>query len=384
MPRPHLPIHTTAALILGLTSSAMAARPPYAGFNKSSTACEKSLDCPPSWNCYTEDGMEVAPPLSPGPGQCECYVTFGSSGPDCQDRALTNALWFSVTSMILFLTLCYLLGSLNIIFIKLISAKAFSMKKASNVAFIYLYAAIFGIALYQIAAFMASTNTGSYALWVDVVRPLGVALALVFFLMCGFQITVVWMKLALSTQKKGGETENKIHRIILCARCIQCLVILVVASSIATGVIAIMFFFSVVMSVVLGVFFHFGGNMLGGILMPKPDATIEPSVWEKRAEPAKKVLRTAGILRFSAPGFGLLILVSSILGLTNADASKSLTGAIVYQLNMVNATSSFYVVKDYLSYGVRKVLKSGKVASFGAGTTTKTTGVTAVTAVTSA
>mmetsp|Transcript_7284 Transcript_7284/g.15156 ORF Transcript_7284/g.15156 Transcript_7284/m.15156 type:complete len:382 (-) Transcript_7284:31-1176(-) len=370
MPRPHLlPIHTTAALILGLTSSAMAARPPYAGFNKSSTACEKSLDCPPSWNCYTEDGMEVAPPLSPGPGQCECYVTFGSSGPDCQDRALTNALWFSVTSMILFLTLCYLLGSLNIIFIKLISAKAFSMKKASNVAFIYLYAAIFGIALYQIAAFMASTNTGSYALWVDVVRPLGVALALVFFLMCGFQITVVWMKLALSTQKKGGETENKIHRIILCARCIQCLVILVVASSIATGVIAIMFFFSVVMSVVLGVFFHFGGNMLGAILMPKEDPTIEAAVFEKRAEPAKKVYQAAARMRFSAAFFGLLIVASAAVGLVSSDKDKALNGAILLQINFVNAWYLFFTVLDYLSFGVRKVLKSGKVASFGAKTT---------------
>mmetsp|Transcript_7283 Transcript_7283/g.15154 ORF Transcript_7283/g.15154 Transcript_7283/m.15154 type:complete len:382 (-) Transcript_7283:31-1176(-) len=370
MPRPHLlPIHTTAALILGLTSSAMAARPPYAGFNKSSTACEKSLDCPPSWNCYTEDGMEVAPPLSPGPGQCECYVTFGSSGPDCQDRALTNALWFSVTSMILFLTLCYLLGSLNIIFIKLISAKAFSMKKASNVAFIYLYAAIFGIALYQIAAFMASTNTGSYALWVDVVRPLGVALALVFFLMCGFQITVVWMKLALSTQKKGGETEKKIKRVILSVRCIQGLVVLVVLASLASGLITIMRYFAVLMAIVLGVFFHFGGNMLGAILMPKEDPTIEAAVFEKRAEPAKKVYQAAARMRFSAAFFGLLIVASAAVGLVSSDKDKALNGAILLQINFVNAWYLFFTVLDYLSFGVRKVLKSGKVASFGAKTT---------------
>ena len=209
------------------------------------------------------------------------------------------------------------------------------------------------------------------------------AFALVFVLMCGFQITVVWMKLALSTQKKGSATENKIKRIILCVRCMQCLVFVVVAISIVSGVIAIMFFFSVFMSLVLGIFFHFGGNMLGRILMPKPDPTIEPAVFEKRAEPANKVLKTASILRICTAAFGVLILVSSALGLTSADADKALVGAIVYQLNMMNAGFLFFVVKDYLSFGVRKVLKSGKVASFGAATTAKTIGATAVTAVTS-
>ena len=170
----------TAALLLGL-EAAMAARPEPADFDKvtgiyntTNFECDKHTDCPSSWGCFNDDGKEVAPPLTPGPGHCDCYVTFGGSGSDCQDRNIPNATWFSVTSMGIFLVLCYLLGSLNIIFFKLHSAKAFSMKKASNIAFLYLYAAIFGIALYQISAFMASTNTGSFELWVDMLRPLGV------------------------------------------------------------------------------------------------------------------------------------------------------------------------------------------------------------------
>ena len=95
------------------------------------------------------------------------------------------------------------------------------------------------------------------------------------------------------------------------------------------------------------------------------------------------MLKTASILRICTAAFGVLILVSSALGLTSADADKALVGAIVYQLNMMNAGFLFFVVKDYLSFGVRKVLKSGKVASFGAATTAKTIGATAVTAVTS-
>ena len=99
------------------------------------------------------------------------------------------------------------------------------------------------------------------------------------------------MKLALSTQKRGGETEKKIKQVILAVRCIQGLVILVVLASLALGLITIMRFFSVIMALVLGTFFHFGGNMLAKILMPKEDPTIEVAVWEKRAEPAKKILQ---------------------------------------------------------------------------------------------
>ena len=109
--------------------------------------------------------------------------------------------------------------------------------------------------------------------------------------------------------------------------------------------------------------------------MPKEDPTIEATVWEKRAEPAKKVLLTAHRMRFQAAIFGVLIIVSAVLGLVNSDASKSFFAAFVFQINMFNALGLFYVAIDYLSYGVRKVLKSGKVASFGAKTTTATTAV---------
>jgi len=289
-PRPR----TTAALIIGLAASAIAGRPPYADFdkvtgflNKTNYECKIPADCPPSWSCFdpvTEN--EVAATT----GYCNCYVTLGASGSDCQDRSIANATFFSVSSILIFAALISLLVRLTHIFVKLHKAKAFSMKKASNVAFVYLWIAIFGIALYEFSAFMGSTNTGSYEMWVDKFRPLGVALGMVFVLMCGFQITVVWMKLALSTQKKGGETEKKIKRVILSVRCIQGLVVLVVLASLASGLITIMRYFAVLMAIVLGAFFHFGGNMLGAILMPKEDPTIEAAVFEKRAEPAKKSL----------------------------------------------------------------------------------------------
>eukprot|EP00518_Triparma_eleuthera_P010920 CAMPEP_0182473508 /NCGR_PEP_ID=MMETSP1319-20130603/24041_1 /TAXON_ID=172717 /ORGANISM="Bolidomonas pacifica, Strain RCC208" /LENGTH=305 /DNA_ID=CAMNT_0024674321 /DNA_START=308 /DNA_END=1225 /DNA_ORIENTATION=+ len=294
---------------------------------------------------------------------------MGASGSDCQDRSIANATFFSVSSILIFAALISLLVRLTLIFVKLHKAKAFSMKKASNVAFVYLWIAIFGIALYEFSAFMGSTNTGSYEMWVDKFRPLGVALGMVFVLMCGFQITVVWMKLALSTQKKGGETEKKIKRVILSVRCIQGLVVLVVLASLASGLITIMRYFAVLMAIVLGAFFHFGGNMLGAILMPKEDPTIEAAVFEKRAEPAKKVYQAAARMRFSAAFFGLLIVASAAIGLVSSDKDKALNGAILLQINFVNAWYLFFTVLDYLSFGVRKVLKSGKVASFGAKTT---------------
>ena len=143
-------------------------------------------DCPPSWSCFDPDTeIEVATTK----GYCNCYVTMGASGSDCQGRGIANATFFAVTSMLIFLAMLGLLGRLNLIFYKLHKAKAFSMKKASNVAFVYLYAAIFGIALYEISAFMGSTNTGSYEMWVDGFRPLGVAIGMVFVLMCGFQVS---------------------------------------------------------------------------------------------------------------------------------------------------------------------------------------------------
>ncbi len=114
--------------------------------------------------------------------------------------------------------------------------------------------------------------------------------------------------------------------------------------------------------------------MLGGLLMPKEDPTIEASVWEKRAEPAKKVLYASRRLRVMMIAFAILIAGSSVAGLVSADPNKALTGAILFQMNMlINACGVFYIVVDYLSFGVRKVLKTGKVASFGNATTTKST-----------
>ena len=268
-----------------------------------------------------------------------------------------------------------MVGKLLMIFVKLKAAGAFSMQKASNVAFIYCFLAVFGIFIYQFSCFMCAANLGPFALFADSIRPLGVAMGLVFMILCGFQITVVWMKLALSTQAKGGALEKKINKIMLCVRITQGLVIAVVAFSMISGVITIMRLFTTLMGLMLGIFFHFGGNMLGKILMPKEDPTIEKSVFEKRAEPAKKVLQTAGRLRLMMILFAFLIVLSSVAGVVSADPNKSLVGGILFQINFFNAVLVFWNLIDYLSFGVRKVLKSGKVASFGAATTANTTTV---------
>ncbi|GMH73754.1 hypothetical protein TL16_g06274 [Triparma laevis f. inornata] len=360
-------------LVLSLLSS-VSARPEWSpnNFNATNFACKKPADCPSGFSCYNaETLMEVVTEE----GYCDCYVTVGADGDDCQGRGLFNAIWFGGTSLIVAISLTIGLLHLTTIFIKLNMAKAFSLKKASNVAFMYLFAAAFGICIYQWSCFMCAANAGNFELFADKLRPMGVAFGLVFMILCGFQITVVWMKLALKSQAKGGALEKKINRILLVVRFTQALVVTVVALSIITGIITIMRLFSVLMTLVLGIFFHFGGNMLGDLLMPKPDATIEPSVWEKRAEPAKKVLSTARKLRFMMFVFGILIVSSSIAGLVSAEPSKALAGGIIFQLNFFNALGIFMTVTDYLKFGVRKVLSTGKVANFWSAMTTKTTTV---------
>ena len=68
---------------------------------------------------------------------------------------------------------------------------------------------------------MCAVNAGPFELLADRTRPLGVALALIFVILCGFQITVVWMKLALKSQAKGGALEKKVLRIMLAVRITQ-------------------------------------------------------------------------------------------------------------------------------------------------------------------
>ncbi|GMH78680.1 hypothetical protein TrST_g5097 [Triparma strigata] len=359
-------------LVVLLLLGGAQARPEFSTFNVTSFVCKKPADCPDGFSCYnSETLLEVVTEE----GYCDCYVTVGADGEDCQGRGLFNAIWFGGCAFIITCMQAFMVGKLLMIFVKLKAAGAFSMQKASNVAFIYCFLAVFGIFIYQFSCFMCAANLGPFALFADSIRPLGVAMGLVFMILCGFQITVVWMKLALSTQAKGGALEKKINKIMLCVRITQGLVIAVVAFSMISGIITIMRLFTTLMGLMLGIFFHFGGNMLGKILMPKEDPTIEKSVFEKRAEPAKKVLQTAGRLRVMMILFAVLIVLSSVAGLVSADPNKSLVGGILFQINFFNAVLVFWNLIDYLSFGVRKVLKSGKVASFGAATTANTTTV---------
>ncbi|GMH86522.1 hypothetical protein TL16_g10576 [Triparma laevis f. inornata] len=302
-------------------------------------------------------------------GYCACYVTIGASGENCEGRGLFNATWFAILAVIVGGSCTFFIVKLLWIFMKLHAAKAFSMKKASNIAFVYCLVSVFGIWMYQWSCFMCAVNAGPFELLADRTRPLGVALALIFVILCGFQITVVWMKLALKSQAKGGALEKKVLRIMLAVRITQGVVVSICAFSMISGIITIMRLFSVVMCLALGIFFHFGGNMLAEILMPKEDTTIEKAVWEKRAEPAKKVLWTASRLKVIITLFAFLIVLSSVAGLVSADPTKALTGGVLFQVNMVNACFAFHVVIDYLSFGVRKTLSGGKVTSFGPGTT---------------
>ena len=128
---------------MAATHTAMAARPDAADFDKvtgiynmTNFECKIPADCPPSWSCFDPDTENEVTTTT---GYCNCYVTMGGSGSDCQERSIFNATFFSVSSILIFFSLVSLLVRLALIFAKLHKAKAFSMKKASNVAFAYLF-----------------------------------------------------------------------------------------------------------------------------------------------------------------------------------------------------------------------------------------------------
>ena len=96
-----------APLLLALFALSDAARPAYDGFNKTNFVCNKPVDCPVGFSCFDPESLlEVVTQE----GYCDCYVTVGATGDDCQGRESFNATWFAGTALIVGLFTCFMLG----------------------------------------------------------------------------------------------------------------------------------------------------------------------------------------------------------------------------------------------------------------------------------